>query len=108
MTDLPRPVTDALDATNTADLPRFLAAFAEDGVVDDGGRAFRGHAGISRWSRTESIGVRQTFAIGSTSVDGDRITVRVTVGGGGYTGPAVFTFVLSPDGTTVQSLTITD
>ena len=61
MTELPAPVAEAFDATNAGDLERFVAAFADDGVIDDWGREFRGHEEIAGWSRRESIGVHQTF-----------------------------------------------
>lgn len=107
MPTLPTPVKEAIDATNSGDLSRFIAAFAEDGIVDDSGRAFRGRDAIARWSRAESIGVQQTFTATGTRNDGDHIIVTATVGGGGYNGPATFTFILAPDGETIQSMTIT-
>jgi hypothetical protein len=104
---LPFPVNEVFEATNTGDLPRFVAAFAADGVVDDSGRVFLGHDAIARWSQAESIGVQQTFAATGTRSDGDHTIVTATVGGGGYNGPATFTFILAPDGETIQSMTIT-
>jgi hypothetical protein len=104
---LPFPVNEVFEATNTGDLPRFVAAFAADGVVDDSGRAFLGHDAIARWTRSESIGVQQTFTATGIRNDGDHTIVTATVGGGGYNGPATFTFILAPDGETIQSMTIT-
>jgi hypothetical protein len=104
---LPTPVAEAFDATNTADLDRFVAAFALDGLVDDAGRTFRGHQQIRQWSMAESIGLQQTFTLtGSRVVDG-RTVARATIGGGGYNGPATFTITLSPDEATIQSMVIT-
>ena len=59
---LPGPVQAVFDATNAGDTAAFLAAFAEDGVIDDWGREFRGHAAIQRWSDGENIGVQATWA----------------------------------------------
>ena len=47
---LPAPVQAVFDATNAGDTAAFLDAFTADGVVDDWGREFRGHAEIQRWS----------------------------------------------------------
>lgn len=107
MPTLPFPVNEVFEATNTGDLPRFLAAFAANGVVDDSGRPSRGRDAIARWSRAESIGVQQTFTVTGTRNDGEHTIVTATVGGGGYNGPATFTFVIAPDGETIQSMTIT-
>lgn len=106
MPTLPFPVNEVFEATNTGDLPRFVAAFAADGVVDDSGRAFLGHDAITRWSQAESIGVRQTFAVTGTHSDGDKVIVTATVGGGGYTGSATFTFDIASDGRAIQRMTI--
>ena len=64
MAELPAPVQEAFDATNDGDLDRFVAAFADDGMIDDWGREFRGRDEIADWSRRESIGVNQTFESG--------------------------------------------
>ncbi|MFI1035464.1 nuclear transport factor 2 family protein [Streptomyces sp. NPDC020951] len=106
MSKLPYPVTEAFEATNAGDLARFLAAFASDGVVDDSGREFRGHEKIAQWSRAESIGVKQTFLVTGTRENGDEVVVTAKVGGGGYNGPATFTFRLAPDGETIQRMAI--
>ena len=107
MTELPAPVAQAFDATNAGDLDRFLAAFADDGVIDDWGREFTGHDEIAGWSRRESIGVNQTFDVTDVRRAGDEVIVAADVGGDGFNGPSTFTFRLAPDGTTIERMTIT-
>ena len=107
MPNLPYPVTEAFEATNAGDLARFTATFAPDGVVDDSGREFRGHEKIAEWSRAESIGVKQTFVLKEVREQGEDIVVKTDVGGGGFNGLSTFTFRLSPDGETIQRMTIT-
>ncbi|WP_159607388.1 nuclear transport factor 2-like protein [Agromyces humi] len=125
MTDLPPPVAEAFAATNARDLGRFVAAFADDGVIDDWGREFRGHDEIADWSRRESIGVQQTFSVTDVrasegaegaedaEADDDRtggprgVVVLADVGGGGFNGPSTFTFRLTPDGAAIERMTIT-
>ena len=122
MTDLPPPVAEAFAATRAADLGRFVAAFADDGVIDDWGREFRGAEEIADWSRRESIGVQQTFSVTdvrasegaeNAEADDDRtdgphgVVVLADVGGGGFNGPSTFTFRLTPDGAAIERMTIT-
>jgi hypothetical protein len=108
MSDLPPPVAEAFAATNDRDLARFVAAFADDGVIDDWGREFRGHEEIAEWSRRESIGVEQTFSVTEVRT-GDRreVVVLADVGGGGFNGPSTFTFRLAPDGSAIERMAIT-
>jgi hypothetical protein len=109
MGDLPQPVANAFAATNERDLGRFVAAFADDGVIDDWGREFRGHDEIAEWSRRESIGVQQTFSVTDVRVGDEdlEVVVLADVGGGGFNGPSTFTFRLAPDGTAIERMTIT-
>lgn len=107
MIELPQPVREFFDATNDGDLARFTASFAADGVVDDWGREFRGHDAIAQWSRAESIGVQQTFAVTDAHRDGDDVVVIAEVGGGGFNGASTFTFRLTPDGGSVERMVIT-
>lgn len=107
MTELPDPVREAFAATNEGDLDRFVAAFADDGVVDDWGREFRGREAIAEWSSQESIGVQQSFGLIEVRARDEEIIVKVDVGGGGFNGLSAFTFRLSPDGQTIQRMTIT-
>lgn len=107
MTDLPAPVHEAFDATNDGDLERFVAAFAADGTVDDWGREFTGPEAIADWSRRESIGVAQTFAVTDVREQGEDVVVTADVGGDGFNGPSTFTFRLAPDAATIQRMTIT-
>ena len=108
MTDLPAPVRAALGATNERDLARFVAAFADDGVIDEWGRKFRGHVQIEAWSRRESIGMRQTFSILDIreGEDDSEVIVIVDVSGGGFNGRSTFRFRLAPDGETLERITI--
>jgi len=101
---LPGPVQAVFDATNAGDTEAFLAAFADDGVVDDWGREFRGHAEIKRWSDGENIGVRATWAPTEVETHGGEHVVTATVGGNGFNGPSHFTF--RTDGARVTRMTI--
>lgn len=56
MDDLPAPVAEIVTAINESDTDRFVAAFTEDGVVDDWGRRFEGRDAVRGWSDREAIG----------------------------------------------------
>ena len=89
MTELPEPVSAAIEAANANDTAAFLACFATDGVVDDWGREFHGADQIRGWSDREFIGVNVALAV---EEEGGATTVTATVGGEGFNGPSHFTF----------------
>lgn len=43
------PIRAAFEATNRGDSDAFVAAFAEEAVLSDWGRTFRGREEIARW-----------------------------------------------------------
>ncbi|MFI5936518.1 nuclear transport factor 2 family protein [Actinoplanes sp. NPDC051494] len=104
--ELPAPVRAFFDATNAEDRAGFLAAFAEDGVVDDWGREFQGHKAIGRWSDGENIGVHSRFEVTHASLQNGAYVVTATVSGGGFNGPSHFTFRVR-DGV-ISRMTITE
>ena len=73
--DLPDPVQQFVDAINSADTDGFVAAFTEDGFVDDWGRVLRGHDGVRSWAGSDAIGAGARMTVLSASVDGS--TVRI-------------------------------
>jgi hypothetical protein len=97
MPDLEPAIRQMLDATNSADNESFLAAFADDAVIDDWGRTFTGHAEIAGWNARENIGVHSHIEVTGVERDGDQIRVGIQVTGDGYTGGGAMTFVLSGD-----------
>jgi hypothetical protein len=101
---LPEPVARALSAANANDSDAFLAAFVDDGVVDDWGREFVGLAEIRSWSDREFIGKRVLLEIRSVEHRGDETVVSAQVGGDGFNGPSHFTFLV--DGDRVARMTI--
>jgi len=98
MSELESAIQQVFDATNHADSDAFVDAFAADGVIDDWGRTFTGHAEIAGWNARENIGVHAQIEPGAVTRDGDAVKVGVTVSGDGYNGGGAFTFTLAPDG----------
>jgi hypothetical protein len=103
--EIPAPVQRALDAIDALDNDAFVAAFADDGYVDDWGREFRGHDRIRAWSDNELIGKRATFTDTQVTTPGNPLTVLTQVGGDGFNGPSHFTFTYTD--THLNSMTIT-
>ncbi|MFE1646172.1 nuclear transport factor 2 family protein [Microbacterium sp. P01] len=98
MTDIPAPISAFIDATNAGDSDAFVAAFAEDGSLDDWGRVARGHRGIREWDRTDNIGKQSHFELVDIAEDGpDTYLVHLTVTGAGFNGTSPFRFTLRGD-----------
>jgi hypothetical protein len=95
--DLEAPIRQMFDATNRGDSDAFLAAFADDAVLDDWGRTFTGHEEIAGWNARENIGVNSHIEVTGVSRSGDEVRVGVAVTGDGYNGGGAFTFVLAGD-----------
>jgi hypothetical protein len=60
---LPKPITEYIEASNTFDGHRLIAAFADDALVNDARREFWGTDAIKRWSDTEVIGDKVTMDV---------------------------------------------
>src|SRR2546421_12665305 len=69
------PIVEAyVRATNNHDASAFIALFADDAVVDDIGREFRGLDAIKAWSDREIFDVQVTLdVIGCTGRDGETV-----------------------------------
>ena len=94
---LPEPVARALQTANANDTEAFLAAFVDDGVVDDWGREFTGPVEIRSWSDREFIGKRVTLEIQTVEHSGDETVITAEVGGDGFNGPSRFSFLVAGD-----------
>jgi SnoaL-like domain len=62
---LPPPVAAYVEATNNLDLERLLAAFADDALVNDQLRDYRGKQAIREWAASDIIGQRLTMHLTS-------------------------------------------
>ena len=95
--NLPSAIADFFDATNQADRERFLAAFAADAVLDDWGRSFHGHEGISTWNENENMGVQSHFEVEGFTETNGIYAVAIKVTGNGYNGGGTMAFALEGD-----------
>lgn len=97
-TGIPSAITAFIDATNAGDSDAFVAAFTEDGSLDDWGRVARGHDGIRDWDRTDNIGKRSHFdLVDIAAEDADTYLVHLKVTGDGFNGTSPFRFRLRGD-----------
>lgn len=97
MTDLPVPLARLVAAVNTGDTAAFLALFATDGMVDDWGRKFSGHAAIRGWSEKEFTGAMGTMTVQKVTRSGDTVTMDADWKSNFYSGDSRFVFVLRGD-----------
>lgn len=104
MSELPAPVAQLVAAVTAGDTDAFLALFPADGVVDDWGRRFSGHAAIRRWSDKEFIGAKGVLTPRKISRSGDTVTVDAGWKSSYYSGDSRFVFVL--DGDSIREMRI--
>lgn len=104
MAEVPAPVQRLLDAANANDVDAFLAAFTDDGVVDDWGRPFSGPDRIRDWSDEEFIGKRVSLDVTEIDQREGETAVTAMVGGNGFNGRSHFSFAV--DGDRVARMTI--
>jgi hypothetical protein len=60
---LPPLIAAYVDATNSFDLERFVATFAEDALVNDQLRDYWGRPAIREWAKRDIIGERLTMNV---------------------------------------------
>lgn len=95
--NVPASIQAFFNTTNSGNAEGFVAAFTRDAFLDDWGRAFHGREGVARWNQTDNIGKHAHFDVQDIhrgSAD-DEYVATVTVSGGGYNGPGLFTFHLA-------------
>ena len=105
MSELPAPVAALVAAVAARDTEAFLALFPADGVVDDWGRRFSGHAAIRAWSDKEFIGAKGVLTPRKVVRSGDTVTVDAGWKSEYYSGDSRFVFVL--DGGSIREMRIT-
>jgi hypothetical protein len=98
MARIPSPISAFIEATNAGDSDAFVAAFTEDGSLDDWGRVARGRDGIREWDRTDNIGKQSHFELvdiaEETEPEPETFLVHLKVTGNGFNGTSPFRFTL--------------
>jgi hypothetical protein len=104
-TPLPAALEAFRSAVNAGDTEAFIALFPADGVVEDWGRRFSGHAAILGWSAKELIGAKGTLSYGAVIEQSqNRVSLDTHWASNFFTGDSVFTFIL--DGAQIRELKI--
>lgn len=80
-TTLPEPAATYVRATNDHDATAFIACFAENAVVNDAGREFRGIAAIKAWSDHEIMDAQVKLEVQGVADRDGEITITTKVDG---------------------------
>src|SRR5260221_2804440 len=78
---LPTPVQTYLRSINGGDAEALQSSFAQDAVVKDIGREFRGLAAIKEWANREIFAVNVTLDVVNVVERDGQITVTVMIDG---------------------------
>jgi ketosteroid isomerase-like protein len=97
---LPPVVAAFVEATNSFDLERLMATFADDALVNDQLRDYWGKAVIRCWAERDIIGERLTIAVTKVVKHYDNFIVTADIDGNfdkrGLPDPLVLAFYFTP------------
>ncbi|MGD9721235.1 MAG: nuclear transport factor 2 family protein [Pirellulales bacterium] len=109
-TTMPREVADYIRATNQHDGDGFVACFAEDALVNDAGREFRGAAAIKAWCDKEIVAAQVTLDVLDVAEHDRQVIVTTKVDGTydktGLPDPLILEHHAVVDGGKIARLTI--
>jgi hypothetical protein len=107
---LPPLVAGYVEATNSFDLERLLANFADDALVNDQLRDHWGKSAIREWAEHDIIGVRLTMDVTEVVEHYGSFIVMANVDGNydkrGLPDPLVLAFYITPHGDQIVQLII--
>jgi len=107
---LPSPVSAYVEATNAFNLDRFIAAFADDALVNDHRDEFVGKEQIRAWAAREIIGDHVTMKVVNVRLLGNHVALKAEIDGHfdkkGLPSPLVLAFYFSVSGDKVSALVI--
>lgn len=99
-----------VEATNSCDLDRLLATFAEDALVNDQLRDYWGLAAIRAWAERDIVGDRLTMKVTKVIEHYGTFIVSANVDGNydkrGLPDPLVLAFYFTPSGDRIVQLII--
>jgi ketosteroid isomerase-like protein len=107
---LPPLVATFMEATNSFDLERLVATFADDALVNDQLRDYWGKAAIREWAERDIIGERLTIAVTKVVRHYDNVIVTADIDGEfdkrGLPDPLVLAFYFTPHNDLIVQLII--
>jgi hypothetical protein len=108
--DLPPLVAAYVEATNSFDLERLMATFAEDALVNDQLRDYWGKPTIREWAKRDIIGERLTMNVTKVINHNGNFIVTANVDGNydkrGLPDPLVLAFYFIPQSELIDQLII--
>jgi hypothetical protein len=108
-TTLPETAAAYIQATNNHDAAAYLALFADDALVNDAGRTFRGIAAIKAWSDREIFDAQVTLEVLDVADRGGETVVTTKVDGNfdrtGLPDPVVINHQITVEGGKIVGLT---
>jgi ketosteroid isomerase-like protein len=106
---LPRLADSYVRAINEHDRAAFHALFAEQAVVDDAGRVFRGRDAIRDWSNRDIFDAQVTLDVrGASAAEGDTTITTKVEGNFDRTGlpdPVIISHHIQEEGNMIVQLT---
>jgi ketosteroid isomerase-like protein len=97
---LPPLVAAFVEATNSFDLERLMATFADDALVNDQLRDYWGKTAVRDWAESDVIGERLTIAVTKVVKHYDNFIVTADIDGNfdkrGLPDPLVLAFYFTP------------
>jgi ketosteroid isomerase-like protein len=107
---VPPLVAAFVEATNSFDLERLVANFADDALVNDQLRDYWGKAAIRAWAERDIIGERLTIAVTEVVKHYDNFIVTADIDGNfdrrGLPDPFVLAFYFTPHNDLIIQLII--
>jgi hypothetical protein len=104
------PVAAYVEATNSFDLERLLATFADDALVNDQLRDYWGKSSIREWAARDIIGASLTMKVTNAIGHYGNFIVTANVSGKfdmtGLPEPLVYAFYFTPHGDRIVQLII--
>jgi hypothetical protein len=107
---LPPLIAAFVEATNSFDLDRLMATFADDALVNDQLRDYWGKAAIKDWAEREIVGERLTIAVTKIVRHYSNFIVTANIDGNfdkrGLPDPLVLAFYFTPHNDVIIQLII--
>ena len=107
---LPSLIAGYVEATNSFDLERLMAVFAEDALVNDQLRDYRGKPAIREWAKRDIVGERLTMNVTKVIKHYGNFIVTANIDGnfdkGGLPDPLVLAFYFSAQSDLIVQLII--
>jgi hypothetical protein len=107
---LPRPAVAYIEAANSFDLDRMLAAFADDALVNDQLRDYWGKPAIREWAERDIVGERLTMDVIKVVEHYGHVIVTANIDGNydkrGLPDPLVHAFYFTIHGDRIVQLVV--